>query len=67
MIIANGNTYSVKEDLKSCGMTWDKENKVWSCEESAFDSDRWENKMCSAAWNGRKQAAQCQAITLEVK
>lgn len=67
MLIAIGNTYSAKEDLKSCGMTWDKENKVWSCKKENFDFDRWDNKMCSLTWNGRKQGTICNAVKFEEK
>lgn len=65
MTTATGNTYSVKENLKSCGFVWNKESKAWETEN--FDKDRWENKMCNPSWNGRKNARLCNEIIITEK
>ena len=62
-IIANGNTYNVKGDLRKVGFEWNSKNKIWTTE--SFDKDAWENKYCKPSWNGRKQAGLCKEITFE--
>ena len=61
MIVANGNTYQVKEDLKKVGFTWNKNEKRFETEN--FNKNDWEVKYCKPSYNGRKAAAQCQSIT----
>ncbi len=64
MLLAIGKTYSVKEDLKSCGMIWNKEENRFECTKVDFDFDRWNNKMCDLSWNGRKQGRLCAEIKI---
>jgi len=63
MTIAKGSTYNVKDDLKKVGFEWIAKDKEWTAKD--FDKESWENKYCSATWNGRKAAAMCQKITFE--
>lgn len=42
MYVIRGNTYSVKEEIKkesNIGLQWDKENRVWLCE-NTFPLDK---------------------------
>ncbi len=61
MTKATGNTYSVKDDLKSVGFKWLAESKEWYAP-CGFDKDRWENKCCNPSYNGRKQARLCSEV-----
>lgn len=63
LTIAQGNTYSCKESLKAAGFIWNAGLKRFEAEN--FDQNKWNEKYCSATWNGRGKAKYCQAITFK--
>ena len=62
--IATGNTYSVKENLKSAGFVWEPITKRWLAE--TFNKDYWTNKACNPTYNGRGNAKACESIKIEI-
>ena len=60
---ATGNTYNVKEDLKSVGFHWNNEARRFEAE--SFDAEKWEAKYCNPTWNGRKQARLCSEVKID--
>ena len=50
---ATGNTYAVKEDLKSYGFIWCAEDKSWTIEyTSEWDKFIYERKVADGKWAG---------------
>ena len=50
---ATGNTYPVREDLKSYGFYWTQEDKSWTRESvSGFDKFIFEQKVLNGKWAG---------------
>jgi hypothetical protein len=62
LIKATGNTYSVKENLKKAGFTWDSEMKAWTT--IKFDKDAWD-KQCNPTYSGRGVAKFCMDVKFE--
>ena len=52
-VIARGDTYKIREDLKSWAFQWDGKRKVWT-RDCVDESERrqWENSVEHGDWNG---------------
>ena len=52
-VVARGNTYKIRDDLKSWAFQWDGDRKVWTRDcVSEFERRQWESKVENGPWDG---------------
>lgn len=63
-IVAKGNTYPARTQLRDAGFDWDKALKVWTIGADDFDRDEWERVNNNPTYSRANQKA-CSGVVFE--
>lgn len=62
-IIATGNTYPARTQLREAGFVWDKNERVWTIDAEKFDLEEWARVNESATYSRANMKA-CSGVEL---